>query len=251
MASLTDPSNRQALEALRARYPWPDQHPAVATHHWSLDGGGRWLVKEKIRKSNLQLVLEIGSFLGGSVLDWLKASPDVVVVAIDPWPPTSDEFCLSDYARKQGQCEELVRQLSRPDGFYETFVANVWQHRDRLIPVREFSPGILRDLSDLGLRPDLIYLDSDKSGTEINLCNELFPGAIMTGDDWGWKNSAGEYAIREPVQKFCELHKRYLKIENATWVIDNEPPSLAFQFRSWRRSLKQKYRHHRKLRKAA
>ena len=225
------------ITELRQRYPWPTQHPGVPPIDWSLDGGGRWMVQQVLRRRKLKVVLEIGCFLGGSILNWLEASQDVIVVAVDPWP---DSWDVASIARDLGKSEAVIEQLSASGGMYHTFLANLWDYQDRVIPVREYSPGILHTLAEEGLKPDLIYLDSDKLGTEVELCHELFPGAIMTGDDWGWTNEAGEYAIRKPVQDFCRSHDRHLRVENATWIIDTEPPSLAFRLRTFRRHLKQK-----------
>ena len=232
------------LKTLATRYPWPETRPDFFPIRWSLDGGGRWMVEQKLRrkKKKSKVVLEIGCFLGGSVENWLQASPDVTVVAVDPWP----ECDIADYARRNGRSEEEAVQLEREDGFYQTFLANFWDQRDRVIPVRDYSPGILTELAEAGLKPDLIFLDSDKSGVEIERCHELFPGALMTGDDWHWKNDAGECPIREPVERFCRLHNRFLKTENATWVIDDEPPSLAFRLRTMRRALKQRIKSRRR-----
>ena len=98
----------------------------------------------------------------------------------------------------------VAKQLGRENGFYQTFLTNLWDNQDRVIPVKEYSPAILYELSSMGLEPDLIYLDSDKVGTEIELCRELFPNAIMTGDDWCWTNEDGECSIRQPVYDFCD-----------------------------------------------
>ncbi|MEL6106866.1 MAG: hypothetical protein AAFU85_12540 [Planctomycetota bacterium] len=230
------------LQKLAQQHPWPGEKPDFFPIRWSLDGGGRWMVEQKLRRKGFKVVLEIGCFLGGSVENWLRASPDVTVVAVDPWP----ECDVANYARKNGRSEQEALQLEREDGFYQTFLANFWDQRDRVIPVRDYSPGVLHQLADAGLRPDLIFLDSDKSGVEIEICNELFPGAIMTGDDWHWKDENGECPIREPVQRFCSQHDRFLKTENATWVIDDEPPSISFRLRTMRRALKQRLKDHRK-----
>jgi len=239
MTTPISPQNRSALRTLAERYPWPEQRPDFRPIDWSLDGGGRWLVEKKIRPKSHPIVLEIGCFLGGSIRNWLSASPHAQVVAVDPWPESWD---AAEYARRYDRPQWEIEQLSRDDGFYQSFLAALWDQRKRVIPVREYSPDILRTLSDLGLRPDVIFLDSDKVGTEIEICRELFPGAIMTGDDWGWRNEAGEYPIREPVQRFCQQNGRYLKVENATWVIDTDPPSVAFRLRTLRRSLKRRLR---------
>lgn len=227
------------IAELRQRYPWPENHPGIPTIDWSLDGGGRWMVQELIRRRQLKTVLEIGSFLGGSIRDWLSASDDVTVVAVDPWP---DSWDVTSVARQLGKSDEVIAQLTASDGMYQTFLANLWDSQERVIPVREYSPAILFQLQEIGLQPDLIYLDSDKIGSEIQLCHRLFPGALMTGDDWGWTDDTGACPIRKPVTEFCKTHGRHLRVENATWIIDTEPASLRFRLRTVRRSLQKKWK---------
>lgn len=60
-----------------------------------------------------------------------------------------------------------------------------------MIPVRGNGCEMLSLLHALGLRPDLIYIDADKQGAEIPICDELFPEAIICGDDWLWCDGWG------------------------------------------------------------
>jgi len=52
-------------------------------------------------------------------------------------------------------------------------------HRQRGIG-REILPA----LHSLVLRPDLIFSDAGKQAAEVAICYELFPEAIIGGDDW-------------------------------------------------------------------
>src|SRR5438094_9134553 len=88
-------SRGAALAALRERYPWPERPPAVSPVDWTLAGGGRGLITSVIVRRDLSLILEIGSFLGGSARQWLEASPRVTVITVDLW-----EGPAGDYARR-------------------------------------------------------------------------------------------------------------------------------------------------------
>ena len=200
------------------------------------------MVQEIIRKRGLRVILEIGAFLGGSIRNWLECSDDVIVVALDPWP---DSWDVESVARAMGKSQSVIEQLAAPEGMYQTFLANLWDERDRVIPVREYSPQYLYDLQTIGFQPDLIYLDSDKTGAEVQICSQLFPGAIMTGDDWQWMDELGEYPIRNPVREFSRQPDRHLRVENATWVIDDRPPSVRFRLRRFRRSLRKRWKQRR------
>lgn len=221
-------TNANALERLRHQFPWPAEPPKVRPYNWSEDAGGRHLVTELIYERQLFTILEIGVFLGGSARKWLNTSPRVCVVGLDRWRDGN----WGAYAKSRGR-HEIADQLDQPDGLYRTFLATNWDYRDRLIPVRHASPEAIFEIAQLGLQPDLIYLDADKSGREIEICHQLFPAAIISGDDWWWGTDLlwrpdEGYPIRVPVQQFCRRHRQFLKTNLHTWVIDDRPPNLAY-----------------------
>jgi hypothetical protein len=223
------PTPQAALGGLRDRYPWPATRPSVAPIDWSLDGGGRGLVTDCIVRRRVRIVLEIGAFLGGSTKLWLAVAPDVTVIALDPW-----EGSWTNFAIASGK-PEFAAQLAAEDAGYQTFLANLWEHRDRVIPLRGKSPEKLYELHTLGVAADLVYLDSDKSGAELEICRALFPQAILTGDDWTYGPGEG-YPIRAPVHAFCRRHNCHVRTKMATWVIKNGRPPLAYRLRTlWRR----------------
>ena len=223
------PIPQSGLTTLRARYPWPTTRPALPPIDWSLDGGGRNLVTDCIARGGARLILEIGAFLGGSTKLWLAASPNVTVIALDPW-----EGSWASFAIASGKPEH-ADQLAREEGGYHTFLANLWDHRERVIPFRGRSPEKLHELAHLGVAPDLVYLDSDKSGIELEICHELFPDAILCGDDWTYAAEEG-YPIRRPVKEFCARHGHYVRTKMATWIIDRDRPPLSYRLRTvWRR----------------
>lgn len=123
-----------SLARLKEMYPWPATRPAVSPIDWAMDGGGRSLVTDAIRKHNLKVILEVGVFLGGSLRTWLEASPDVVVLAVDPWEGT-----WGGVARRFGH-PEYAEQLDRDNGPYESFLSSLWEYRDRVIPIAVTHP---------------------------------------------------------------------------------------------------------------
>lgn len=210
--------NSASIEQLRLRYPWPPEQPNVLPTDWSLDGGGKELVINKIRSAKLECIVEIGVFFGGSVRKWVMNTANTIVIAADPWKPAE---WWSEYAINHGY-GELAAQLSVPQGPYETFLASIWDLRERVIPVNRSSPSILYELSEIGVMPDLIFFDSDKTGDDLDVAHELFPNAVLTGDDWTWVKD-GDYPIRKAVKAFCLKHNYTYRHYACTWVIDFEP----------------------------
>lgn len=211
-----------ALGRLREQHPWPESRPQADPVPWSMDYGGRRLISDLIVSREIRLLLEIGSFVGGSARQWLEASPNVAVVCIDPWLDISGPRPLMD-AHPVGRL--FGQQLRRPGGPCDSFLASMWDLKARVTPVRGMAADVLPDLHQLGLRPDLIYIDADKRGDEIAICDELFPDALIGGDDWNWSDGYG-FTIRAQARKSARMRERFLKQYGNTWLIDDQPWSL-------------------------
>lgn len=239
--------NEVAINHLRIQYPWPSRRPEVPSIPWVMDYGGRELIMHLIRDRDIKLIIEIGAFVGGSVRQWLYASSRVIVIAIDPWPQIKGPNVFYDN-HPVGRVH--ADQLRGPDGLYLGFLASLWQERERVIPVRGTGEKILPALHAIGLRPDLIFIDADKSAIELKICDDLFQGAIVCGDDWLWSDGKG-FPSQRPVQESAHRRGRILKCVSNTWLIDDRPwsiserwlwlsglpTSLRRRFTAWRRAL--------------
>jgi len=215
--------SESALARARERYSWPDHRPDVPIVPWVMDYGGRKLIKSLIAARRLRIVVEIGAFVGGSVRQWLEVSPEVTVVAIDPWPQIVGPNFFYD-THPVGRLH--ARQLREPDGMYHAFLANLWDVRDRVIPLRGTGRSMLPELHALGLRPDLIFIDADKQAAEIAICDELFPEALVCGDDWLWCDGR-RFPTQQPVRDSARRRGRVVKCVSNTWLIDDRPWSMA------------------------
>jgi hypothetical protein len=85
-----------------------------------------------------------------------------------------------------------------------TFLANMWDYRTRLFPLRMTSLEGLAAIERLGAQPDLIYVDADHSADAVThdlaACTRLFPGALLVGDDWQWPS------VQEAVRCHASTH---------------------------------------------
>ncbi|MFO0901768.1 MAG: hypothetical protein U0939_02140 [Pirellulales bacterium] len=223
-------SAASAWQALRDRHAWPAVKPTERPIDWSLDAGGRGMLVDLIRRRRWRWIVEIGVFLGGSVREWLGAHDEVCVAAIDPW---LDGIDLRSTNHKGRQPEWVFEQAQRcPDGFYRSFLSSCWEFRDRIVPLRMSGVDGLRALASDGFRPDLIYLDADKSGVELSLAQTLFPGVALAGDDWYYlppRSPANglrvDYPIRRSVYEACARSGGYLAVDRSTWAILDAPPA--------------------------
>jgi hypothetical protein len=111
--------------------------------------------------------------------------------------------------------------VRRPDALYLATLSNLRDFRDRFIPVRELSPRVLYSLHELGIKPDLFFLDSTKTGEELEVFRELWPDAIIAADDRTHqeKPGSGIYEIREAVIPFAKKYGLTVIDKDATWFL--------------------------------
>ncbi len=208
-----------SIDLLRQLYPWPERPPSAAAVDWVMDYGGRDIIREMIKTRKLSCVVEVGVFVGGSVRQWLELSPEIVVIAIDPWPQIQG---ANHYLDTHPVGSLHGAQLRDHDGLYNTFLATLWNQRQRVIPMRGSGVEMLQILHDHGVQPDLVFIDADKQGAEISVCNSLFPSAIVCGDDWLWSDGH-RFPTQLPVRAAARQQDRFLKCVSNTWVIDDRP----------------------------
>jgi hypothetical protein len=206
-----------SLGHVRERFPFPTPS-AGKTALPPEPPNGRDLIEDLIRERGASVLLEIGSFLGGSTLRWLRASPDLVVVAVDPWA----DGWAGDYLAGRGYPDQRDG-LNAANGLFEMFLRNVRPFSERVVPVRAASPMVLDELAQLGLRPDLVFIDAAKLTGDLVTASELWPEAILTGDDWGFEGDDSTGPMRDVVLRFAQRRRLEVIRKSETWVITSAP----------------------------
>lgn len=222
----------RGLGALRRDNPWPEfEWGCVEPFYLSLDAGGRELVLQKLVRKKNPLMVEIGCFLCGSTQRWLNASAEVTLIGVDPW-----DFNWAPYVREIASTEHMKRHLDRIEdidqlaadlkkfGNYVLALNNVRMFRDRFIPVRRRSPEALEYLKKRGIEPDLIYIDAFKEKIDVDVALDLFPNAVVCGDDWNWRNSDGEMQMQDNVLEVAKERGLSVVADRATWILSAETP---------------------------
>ncbi|MEM6820971.1 MAG: hypothetical protein AAF558_03360 [Verrucomicrobiota bacterium] len=217
----------QSWEAeLRARYPVPNTR-SIGSYYFSLDGGGRKLVTDAILNQNIDLMIEIGGFLCGSTRQWLESNPKVKVICIDPW--TANFAAILERYDGNPVFEPCFSKITdraafiasvKENGPFASAIANCRGFEDRFIPVKAKSPDVLTELHGIGVVPGLIYFDSDKLLDDLEVALELFPDAVLSGDDWTWGADQG-FPVQKAVRSFCQKYGFKFESDRATWVINS------------------------------
>ena len=185
-------ARRERVQQLAAAFPWPARRPTIeatiTSPGWLDEGTDQVLAREL--SAETRLVVELGAWLGMSSRFIADHAPNAHVISIDHWEGSPEH-------RNQDQFQAILPTL------YQTFLAQSWDYRDRIIPLRMSSLDGLQTIADHGFEPDLIYVDAEHSypavTAELELARHLFPDSTLVGDDYDWEGvarAAEEFAGR-------------------------------------------------------
>lgn len=131
-----------------------------------------------VLSAELQVAIELGSFLGVSSRAILNAAPHATLICVDHWRG-SPEHLLTDAP---------PHWRRRIETLYEGFLRNLWPWRERVIPLRADTLEGLAEIAAAGVVPELVYVDSehtcDRVSRELAFCTEHWPAATIVGDDY-------------------------------------------------------------------
>ena len=181
---------------LGGHLPWSKKPDVPKDNHgWFPEGNAK--VLSLFLNDNTKCVIELGSWLGKSTRFILNQAKNAHVYAVDHW--STDP---SVYGNGVGTTEGLEKIGT----LYETFLVNCWDYKDRLTPLRMRTMEGLDYLKELGVEPDMIYIDADHAYSsvmeDITKSINNFPKARIVGDDWRWE------PVREAVEDYAKANGR-------------------------------------------
>ena len=193
---------------------WPEEKPKVKPHmHGWLAEGNKRQLRQLIRKHRPHTIIEVGSWYGMSAMFFAKESK-AKIVCIDMW---DEQFIKTMWENRGKNYKDHVPFIDQYP-LYETFLVNLWAHRQRLTPIKGDSVNGLKAASELigsdGSRV-LVYIDAgheyENVLADIKEATQLFPKAIICGDDWKWPE------VQKAVQDYARENKRQITSYQNFW----------------------------------
>lgn len=217
-----------AFQLLLKEHPWPRSRPLsyVEPFSWSLDGGGRHLIQKIIESRPNATLLEIGSFMGGSALQFLQYSESLRMVLCDPW-----SYHLTLYANSLVHRKWAIQAygMSKLLGYasllnqYDPFLLvqnNLYEYRQRCVLIKQPVPRAYWTCVMADLKPDIVYIDARKQRKEFWDAHHAFPNAILCGDDWSWRRrQCDSFRVREFVNEIAAERNASVYADRMTFVI--------------------------------
>lgn len=164
------------LVELRQRYPWPATRPKGLGELTGWFCGQNRTALKAAMNDQTRVVVELGSFQGLSAKWFAETAPAAAtLICIDHWKGSSEHHRRPDWQAKLAT-------------LHATFLDNLWDHRQRVVPMKTTTLDGMQELSDLGIEPDLIYVDASHEEEFVfaDVCKAIdtFPRAKILGDDW-------------------------------------------------------------------
>jgi len=182
------------IDDLRKKYPWPDKKPDLPFDNHGWFGWCHKALLDVVLPQDGQVIIEMGSWLGLSTRFLLSQVPLATILAIDHWKGDDSILQEADEGTKQ-----------KLPILHETFLSNCWDYRDRLVPMRTTTVEGLREIHELGIRPDFIYLDAshqyDDAAADLREIWSLYPDVRLAGDDYGGKWEGVKRAVDEHAER--------------------------------------------------
>lgn len=167
-----------SLDKLKKQFPFPSKKPNMPKNNkivmgWFTPNNQVLLNKYLINRcSKKSVVIEFGTWLGVSANFIAEnITDDSTLICVDWW-----------------KGDTSIGNRNNEEELYKRYLDNIWNHKDKIIPVRMDGKEAAKYLSKMGIKPDLIYLDMGHSYEEVLADLEViipaFPDTIIVGDDY-------------------------------------------------------------------
>ena len=177
---------------------------------------------EAIEKLRPSIIVEVGTFLGGSAIHMAKHCKrlglDTSILCVDTWLGSIDHLTKLH--------AELHYRWGRPSTYYH-FIANVIEQgcQDILVPVPCDSINGMRWLKHHGITAPFVYIDGCHEGGDVMRDLEAYyenilePGGIMLMDDM-----TGHFpGLVKDVQNFAAIESLDLEIDKEKGRVTKPP----------------------------
>lgn len=191
------------ISDLTQKHMWPSIMPETKPINQGWFSGKQFFIDNL--KKDTKIIVELGSWLGKSTKFFLNNYPESNVIAIDHWKGSEEH---------QTRFKKLLPVL------FDTFLVNCWNFKERLIPIRMSTTDGLKEVYNFGISPNFIYVDAGHSFDEvvkdISTSIELFPHAIIGGDDWIWRKST--LPVQKAVKHCAKKFNKKIKFSKNNWL---------------------------------
>lgn len=192
-------------------------------------GGNRQTFRDLIDEFNPKLVIEVGSWKGGSAINMGKhiksRKLNCQILCIDTWLGSLEHWNQKDPKSSRHSWYQSLKLKNGYPSLYYQFLSNVFLKRLQkiIIPFPSTSIMAFKWLKKRNIQAEIIYIDGSHEEDEVyldvkNYYQLVKNGGVIFGDDWDWSD------IRKAVRKFAKEKKLKIKLlENKLfWLLNKK-----------------------------
>jgi len=163
---------------------WPKSKSVSPFMHGWFGHGNKEEIDRVLKSKKVKVVCELGSWYGKSAEYMVTKRKDLFLICVDLW--SADDIIKGNQVIKNQKYIDMLKEHP----LYSTFLANLWNYKERVMPLKMSTMKALSEIHKMGIKPDAIYIDANHTykdvKDEIELSMKLFPKAILFGDDINW-----------------------------------------------------------------
>lgn len=239
------------MDVLKKKHKFPSKNPNLTKddHGW-FGSGNKYLLEKYLRPTD-KIIIEFGCWLGlSSRFLYEHSSENSIIICVDLWEDggnsiqnglKSNKNALKeiDNKNKSNKMKKEIEKMEyRLNHLYNIFITNMWDYKDRIIPLKMDGKSACEYLSKLKIKPDFIYLDMDHTYKsvigDLSAIFNAFPNTLIVGDDIKYHKGVGQ-AVKEGIigKKYrIEMNKNSYVLIPITEKYDffSEKSGLYYQF---------------------
>ena len=130
--------------------------------------------------------------------------------------PGGPSWPASEAQREDPELAPLLDQL------FETFIAESWDYRDQIIPLRVSSAEGMERVAEVGLPVEVVCLDTDHKQEsflrDLNAALDLYPNAVVLGGD------LDREGVPQALEEVATQRDLRIEVDETGWRIAPPPP---------------------------
>lgn len=157
----------------------------IFNHSW-FSNNNQIIFNKIISEYNVNNICELGSWFGTSS-KYFSSKINGKLYCIDLW---NNDFIIQkdDNEYIDDQYSDKDKKLLENRDLYTTFLNNLYEFKDKVIPIRTDTISGIKLLESQNIKIDLFYIDAnhtyDSVKKEILLIKEKYPNSLIFGDDY-------------------------------------------------------------------
>ena len=203
------------MDVLKKKHKFPLKNPNLTKddHGW-FGAGNKYLLEKYLRPTD-KIIIEFGCWLGlSSRFLYEHSSENSIIICVDLWEDggnsiqnglKSNKNALKeiDNKNKSNKMKKEIEKMEyRLNHLYNIFITNMWDCKNRIIPLKMDGKSACEYLSKLKIKPDFIYLDMDHTYKsvigDLSAIFNAFPNTLIVGDDIKYHKGVGQ-AVKEGI----------------------------------------------------